>query len=82
MNLNVILVAVVHLNHEAHFQLHDGAVWFVIMRFLIVVKVVVTGTRKICGEPKRVTIGNVGERVDKIRPYFHCLNLSWETIGW
>ena len=49
---------------------------------LIVVKVVVTGTRKICGEPKRVTIGNVGERVDKIRPYFHCLIWSWETIGW
>ena len=57
------LVAAVHSNHEV----------------LIVVKVVVTGTRKICGEPKRVTIGNTGERVHKIRPYFHCLNL-WKEI--
>ena len=64
------LVAAVHSNHEV----------------LIVVKLVVTrlsdsenGTRKVCGEPKQVTIGNMGERVHKIRPYFHCLNL-WKEI--
>ena len=67
------LVAAVHSNHEV----------------LIIVKLVVTrlsdsenGTRNVYGEPKRVTIGNTGERADKIRPYFHCLNLWKETIAW